>query len=339
MTVNGLNLDRNAVLLLAALVLTVCAIVGFHILHDEKIADAVAVIDITESMNTRDMGSPHGSEDRLAAARQALINMIPNLPCQSRLGLGIFTERLSFLLFEPIDICANYEALVGAISGLDWRMAWQGDSYIYKGLYSAINLASNLKANLIFLTDGHEAPPLPESGLPPFEGKKGVVGGLIVGVGGSEKTPIPKFDDEGHQIGVYGPQDVLQANRFGLPPTGAELRPGYNPRNAPFGAMPSGDEQLSSVKTEHLEDLASRTGLTYVELQHTGSLATPFLAAAHTRSIPVTINLAFLPALLALSIIVLAYARSFRSQFPKAAIRLQSLNRQLWISHRSIFAW
>jgi mxaL protein len=328
MTIGGLNLDRNALLLLAALALTVCAIIGFRIVHDERIPDAVAIVDITISMNTRDMGSPHGSEDRLTAARQALINMIPNLPCQSRLGLGVFTERLSFLLFEPIDVCSNYEALVGAISGLDWRMAWQGDSYIYKGLYSAIDLASSLKSNLIFLTDGHEAPPLPESGLPPFEGKKGAVGGLIVGVGGSEKTPIPKYDDEGHQIGVYGPQDVLQANRFGLPPPGAELRPGYNPRNAPFGAMPSGDEQLSSVKTTHLEDLAARTGLTYVELQHSGSLAEPFLAAGHARKVPVTINLAYVPALFALLLIVLAYAQSFVGQFPKTEIWRRFLNPQ-----------
>jgi mxaL protein len=328
MTVGGLNLDRSALLLLAALALTVCAIIGFRIVHDKRTPDAIAIVDITISMNTRDMGSPHGSEDRLAAARQALINMIPSLPCQSRLGLGIFTERLSFLLFEPIDVCSNYEALVGAISGLDWRMAWQGDSYIYKGLYSAIGLASSIKSNLIFLTDGHEAPPLPESGLPPFEGKKGAVGGLIVGVGGSEKTPIPKYDDEGHQIGVYGPQDVLQANRFGLPPPGAESRPGYNPRNAPFGAVPSGDEQLSSVKTTHLEDLAARTGLKYVELQHTGSLASPFLAAAHTRKTPVTINLAYVPALLALLLIVLAYAQSFGGQFPNAGLRSRFFNPQ-----------
>ncbi|HVZ04849.1 vWA domain-containing protein [Hyphomicrobium sp.] len=338
MTIGGLSFDRNALLLLAAFALTLSAVIGFKIVHAARIADAVAVVDITGSMNTRDMGSPHGSEDRLTAARQALIDMIPSLPCQSRLGLGIFTERLSFLLFEPIDICSNYEALVGAISGLDWRMAWQGDSYIYKGLYSAIDLASSLKANLIFLTDGHEAPPLPETGLPPFEGKKGAVGGLIVGVGGSEKTPIPKFNEEGHQVGVYGPQDVLQANRFGLPPPGAENRPGYNPRNAPFGAMPSGDEQLSSVKSAHLRDLAARTGLTYVELQHTGSIAEPFLAAAHARKVPVTLNLAFVPALIALFLIVLAYAPSFLSRVPKGATWLRFPNPQLWISHRSISA-
>ncbi len=103
-------------------------------------------------------------------------------------------------------------------------MAWEGDSYIAKGLYSAIELSASLKADVLFVTDGHEAPPLPASGLPPFEGKPGEVKGLIAGAGGRTKSPIPKFDDEGREIGVYGPEDVPQDNRHGLPSAGAAGR-------------------------------------------------------------------------------------------------------------------
>jgi mxaL protein len=320
MSLAGINFDRRMFLLLGALALTIAAWFGFHVIEDRRIADAVAIIDITGSMNTRDMGSPPGSENRLEAARQSLIDMMPNLPCQSRLGLGIFTERISFLLFDPVEICSNYDALVGAISGLDWRMAWQGDSYISKGLYSGIDIAKSLKSNLIFLTDGQEAPPLPASGVPEFEGKKGAVEGLIVGVGGSDKTPIPKFDDEGREIGVYGPTDVPQENRFGLPPPGMEKREGYNPRNAPFGGtMPAGDEHLSSVKTAHLEDLAARTGLTYVELQHTGSLADPLMSAERPLIVPVTTNMGYVAAFLALVLLVLLYGLSFETAWPTAS--------------------
>ncbi len=309
MKLAGATVDRRMVMLFISLFLAIAAWIGFDVWRNRPIVDAVAVMDITGSMNTRDMSDPYGSQTRLDAAKQSLIDMIPNLPCQSRLGLGIFTERRSFLLFEPVDVCSNYDALVGSISGLDWRMAWQGDSWIAKGLYSAIDIAGSLNANLIFLTDGQEAPPIPASGVPEFDGKIGAVKGLIVGVGGTEKVPIPKFDDEGRQIGVYGPADVEQENRVGLPPPGMENREGYNPRNAPWGGEAAvGDEHLTSVKTAHLEDLSARAGLDYVELQKTSNLASPLRADARPRLVSVLTNLAYIPAGLALLITVIAYA-------------------------------
>ncbi len=293
MTALGVSFDRRMALLVAALVMTIAAIIGFHLIRNQRIANVLAVVDITGSMNTRDMGYPHGSQDRLEAAKAALINLMQDVPCESRLGLGVFSERIAYLLFDPAEVCNNYDALEGAISGLDWRMAWQGDSYIAKGLYSAIDIASSLKSDLIFMTDGHEAPPLPFSGVPDFDGKPGDVKGVIVGVGGTEKAPIPKYDDEGRQVGVYGETDVPQDNRIGPAPTDAETREGYNPRNAPFGAAVAvGDEQLSSVKTAHLEDLAQRTGLHYAELQHVSSIAPSLLSAAEPRlrSWPCTVS-------------------------------------------------
>lgn len=299
-------------LLLAALVLTIAALIGFRLVRDQNAVDAVAIVDITGSMNTRDMGRPSGSETRLQAARNALVDLIQNVPCQSRLGLGVFTERTSFLLFEPVQICNSYDGLEDALSELDWRMAWQGDSYIAKGLYSAIDIATGLKSDLIFMTDGHEAPPLPYTGTPPFDGKRGEVRGLIVGIGGTEKSPIPKFDDEGRQTGVYGPSDVPQDNRIGAPPPGAATREGYNPRNAPFGAPKTdGDEHLSSVRSAHLEDLAEKTGLTYVELQKAGSIAKPLIASTKARIVRASANMAFIPASLALLSLVLLYGLSF----------------------------
>lgn len=306
--------DRRMFLLLAGLALTLAALIGFHFIRNQNVVDAVAIVDITGSMNTRDMGSPPGSASRLEAARNALIDLVQSVPCQSQLGLGVFTERISFLLFNPVQICNSYDGLEDALSELDWRMAWQGDSYIAKGLYSAIDIAASLKSDLIFLTDGQEAPPLPFTGTPPFEGKLGDVKGLIVGIGGTEKIPIPKFDDEGRQIGVFGPSDVPQDNRIGAAPPGAETREGFNPRNAPFGALPEfGEEHLSSVKTAHLQELAEKTGLTYVELQKSGSISNALLTSAKTRVVPTSMNMAYVPASLALLSLVLLYALSLIS--------------------------
>lgn len=321
----GIVVDRKLVLFLGALAATIAALIGYRALHQTAIADALVVVDITGSMNTRDMGDPHGSQNRLEAARQAVADLLETLPCQSKLGLGVFTERQSFLLFEPVEICGNYDALKGALSELDWRMAWAGDSYIAKGLYSAIGLASDLKSDVIFLTDGHEAPPLPFTGVPPFEGEKGAVHGIVVGVGSPDKSPIPKHDDEGRETGVYGPSDVPQDNRIGAAPPDAEQREGYNARNAPFGAVPAqGDEHLSSVRTAHLQDLAARTGLTYVELQKTPALAGPLLAAAKQRLVSARTNFAYVPAALALLLAALIYVLSlaarWNSRTPKAHV-------------------
>lgn len=320
----GIRADRKLGLLLVALAATVAAWIGYHVVRQSPVADALVVVDITGSMNTRDMGNPRGTLNRIEAARLAVTDMLASLPCQSKVGLGVFTERLSFLLFEPVEICGNYDALKGAISELDWRMAWEGDSYIAKGLYSGIGIASQLKSDVVFLTDGQEAPPLPFTGVPPFEGEKGAVNGLIVGVGGPEKTPIPKYDNDGREIGVYGPSDVPQDNRIGAAPPDAEQREGYNARNAPFGSVPAvGDEHLSSLRSAHLQDLAARTGLTYVELQSTASIAGPLLAAAKGHLVSVRTNIAYVPASLALLATSLLYALSFAARQRRSTAKLR----------------
>jgi len=254
--------------------------------------DALVVVDITGSMNTRDYMAVGRPLARLEAVKAALREMIAKLPCSSRVALAVFSERRPFLLFEPVETCADFAPLEAAVQSLDWRMAWEGDSRIAAGLYRAIDMARELKTDLIFLTDGQEAPPLPASGGPTFEGRPGELRGLIVGVGGYELSPIPKFDDNGREIGFYGVDDVPHENRFGLPPRDAELREGYNARNAPFGAVAAvGVEHLSSVREPYLQSLAEKTGLAYAHLDDADGLLHAFLAAATPRRGEAALNL------------------------------------------------
>lgn len=229
--------------------------------------DLLVVTDITGSMNTRDYSEEGRPVSRLEKVKTILRQMLIDLPCQSHVALGLFAERDIFLLFRPIEVCSNFAPISGTVAALNWREGWEGDSHIAEGLYRAIALASDLHTDLMFMTDGQEAPPLPWSGGPTFDGKPGAIKGVIVGVGGYALSPIPKYDDNGRQIGFYGPDDVLQESRFGLPPPGAEKRPGYNPRNAPFGNVNiNNNEHLSSVKEPYLKGLARKTGLGYAHL-------------------------------------------------------------------------
>lgn len=295
--------------LAAALALVVVALAAPRVTLDRDAYDVVAFLDITGSMNTRDMKAQGKPQTRLDAGKDAISKLLEDLPCQSRLGLGIFTERRTFLFFNPVEVCRNFAAIDDAIQSLDWRMGWEGDSYVARGIYNGIDTARDLGANLLFVTDGHEAPPLPPGvGLPPFEGTAGEVKGLIVGVGGHDKVPIPKFDDEGRVMGVYGPHDVPQENHSGPPPPDVEKRPGYHPKWAPYGtAVTEGDEHLTSVRTEHLTAVGRLTGLAYTGLLETPRIYDALAAEVKARRVQASVDLRPIPAAIALALIVSIY--------------------------------
>lgn len=226
----------------------------------------VAVVDITRSMNVEDGVLEDRTGSRLEWVKAALKRLILALPCGSQLGLGVFTERRSALLFMPLEVCHDFHELHAAIESLDWRSAWAADSRIGEGLLDAMRLMRALKLEtwgLLFFTDGHEAPPLNPRYLPDFTEVQGLRG-MLIGVGGSRLSPIPKFDEEGKRIGVYGAEDVPHRATFGLPWEDTSQLPGYHPRNAPFGGeQVIGQEHLSARKDDHLRFLAKQSGLDY----------------------------------------------------------------------------
>lgn len=312
--------DARTWLVAGALALTLVALLVPRIDLTRDAYDVLAVVDITTSMNTRDVTGGGKTVSRLDAAKTALRETLPKLPRGSRLGLGFFTERRTFLLFDPIEVCENFAALDEAVAQLDWRMAWEGDSYVSKGLYSAIEIAKSLEADLIFITDGHELPPLPFSGLSPFDGKPGDVGGLIVGIGGRTPTPLLKYDEEGREIGTYAAQEVPQENRSGPPPPDAATRPGYHPKWAPFGnATVDNGEHVAVVREAYLQQLASVTGLSYAYLDGAHDLLAPLTAAAHARPLEVASDVSAFPGGLALVLLVLLYGLgAFSAAAPSA---------------------
>lgn len=249
-------------------------------------AEILVVVDITGSMNVRDYTQDGRPASRLDTAKAALRRLVADLPCGARVALALFTERRPFLLFAPIEVCADFAPLDGALAAMDWRMAWEGDSRIAAGLYRAIEMASGLGTDLVFVTDGQETPPLPGGEPPAFDGRPGAVRGLIVGAGAYALSPIPRYDELGREKGFYGEADVAQENRFGPPPGDAESREGYNPRNAPFGAAAArGTEHLSSVREPYLKRLAGATGLAYAHLDGPGEIDASVREATTPRAL------------------------------------------------------
>jgi mxaL protein len=285
-----------------------CAAAGIARPHVERVRlrlNALFVVDITGSMNVRDYSEDGKPKSRLEFVKGALVRLLAQMPCGSRAGLAVFSERRPFLLLAPVETCENFAPIAKTISELDWRIAWEGDSHIAEGVYKSIAVAQSFGADVVFLSDGHESPPLPYSGPPAFEGIRGKVQGLLVGVGGYALSPIPKFDEHGIEVGFLNEGDVPQEWRFGPPPPGVEQRRGYNPRNAPFGADAAhGNEHLSSVHEEYLRSLAEKTGLGYVHLAADTNLLEAIARRAAPRYMSVAIDLA--PWLAAVGLIALA---------------------------------
>ncbi|MCQ8180170.1 VWA domain-containing protein [Methylomonas sp. SURF-1] len=260
-------------LLAAALGLALIAAAGPTRVARQPLYRLVFVVDITRSMNTEDYQSDGQPVSRLEFVKQTLRRQLLALPCQSQVGLGVFTERRSVVLFEPIEVCAGFAEIDAAIAALDWRMAWAADSRIASGLASTLEAFKNSRDSLVFFSDGQEAPPPNPRYQPDLTVFKGQVKGLIVGVGGDQAAPIPKFDANGKRLGFYRPEDVPHRSTFGESDLNPEKIEGYDARNAPFGSRAvSGDEHLSRLHEDYLRKLAGDSGLRYQRLTDTGSL-------------------------------------------------------------------
>ena len=297
------------------------------------------MVDITRSMNAKDYISRDVAISRLEKVQQSLQHTLKALPCGSKMGLGVFAERSTAPLFFPVEVCSNYELIATTIARLDWRMAWVADSNIARALESALELMSNPgleETYLAFITDGHEAPPVNPDYQPDFSQYQvdGVVPGmvrmaaqqraareaavefgqapekargLLIGAGGLIPVQIPKYDEDGNQIGYYVAADVPHAARFGLPKDPSKI-PGYIPRNAEWGpTAPVGTEHLSSLKEEYLLELSKKTKLGYARMDQDGELLKALADSEFAVIDVVKKRRVTAPALLALLLISIVY--------------------------------
>ena len=272
-----------------ALLLAGLALPPLHV--SRAVYDVVAVLDITGSMNVRDQYLRGAAVSRIAMEKQAVRRLLARLPCGSRLGLAVFVEKQPFLLFQPVETCENFSALDREVGDVDWRMGWDAESHIAETLIAAIPMAASLDADLVFMTDGQETPPLGWDSPPDFSHLRGRAHGVIEGVGGTAFAPIPKFDVNGREIGVFKPGDV-PSEQTGL------FR---------------GREHLSAVDEPHLRGLASATGLAYRHLDGEDALFPTLTQHAERRAEPGTMPLGWACASLALLLLTAAAMPTRRS--------------------------
>jgi mxaL protein len=186
--------------------------------------------------------------------------MIGELPCGTNVSMSLFAGVSVAALYTPIEVCENFDAINDTIDHLDWRTAWSGNSRVRA---SMITLAKTIRsfpepAQVVFFTDGEEAPKLHvfnRSDLTAFQGGEDW---LFVGIGSDVGTPIPKFDERNQLIGYWS------GDSFAMQPGIAQISEsnlGVRDDNVAGGTS---DRYLSKLDEEYLKELAKEVNGLYV---------------------------------------------------------------------------
>jgi mxaL protein len=249
---------RRVATLLAAAALLALALLLPDFRITRPVPQVVVVLDVSQSMNTLDCRLDRASiaVSRLACVKDALADALREMPCGAQLAWGVFAGNQTFVLAAPVEVCAHRGELLQTLAKLDWRITWDAGSRIGGALVSALRVLpsvphdADLIPGLVFITDGHEAPPVSFNHRRRFDDYAGKVSGIVVGVGGDALTPIPKYDMDGKYLGEWTADDVPQMDMSGqraLSSVPGEKMVGED------DAVPTGTEHLSSLKEEALE--------------------------------------------------------------------------------------
>lgn len=266
---------RLTLLLLSALVLLPVFVAPKVVLPGSTFS-WLFVIDVSESMNVRDVDPRNPDESRLDRAKASVIAALAALPCGSRASVALFAGVDTVTLFEPLEVCRHFPAIEQVVRHLDWRMAWDGDSRIEAGIINAFQEATRRHLDLVFITDGDEAPHVDEPRLGDLLALRGPLKGWLLGVGSAEPHAVPRLDADNRIVGYWS---AVDAAREGFHPNLVETL-GQDASDADLektGALAEVTEHRSALRAAYLEQLGNAAGLGYATSdspQRLASLAT-----------------------------------------------------------------
>jgi len=275
---------RIGALVLAALVLLPVFLAPQRMLAGTTFA-YLFVIDVSESMNVRDVDSDVPTTSRLDRAKAAVIAALAALPCGSRIAVALFAGSDTLVLFEPLEVCRHYPAIEQVVNGIDWRMAWDGDSRVEAAVVNALHEAGNRGLDLVFLSDGDEAPHVAVPHMGELLALQGKVKGWLVGTGSPQASPVPRLDADNKVIGYWTAVDAV---REGFYPNLSELvkqsdSPGELERS---GALDEVQEHKSALNEDYLRLVGASAGLGYVKADSPARVASTISDAATARHEP-----------------------------------------------------
>lgn len=208
-----IRLHHESILLTTALLLLILAAFNPSTKITRNIKSYMILIDVTQSMNVKDMQVGGRPVSRLDFTKHLVKDALKELPCHSRVGLGIFFKADTAFLFNPLETCAHLTTMWQTLDHLEWRMASRGNSNIRLGLQSIASrlITAGSPMNVVFITDGDEAPPLNAITKTTLAGWQHTTDWLLVGVGDSKPSPIPKLDTNNQTKGYWSLYSVKMA--------------------------------------------------------------------------------------------------------------------------------
>jgi mxaL protein len=268
----NLHLHYETITLTIAFVLLLIACTKPTISVDRDINSYMILIDVTQSMNVKDMPLNGQSISRLNYTKQLLKKTIKDLPCHSQVGLGVFFKADIALLYSPIETCSNLVLLWDTIDHLEWRMASQGNSNIRRGLQSIATrmLQMDEPTNVVFITDGEEAAPLNALNKTALTDWHGGADWLLVGVGNHQPSPIPKLDADNKTVGYWSIYSIKIA------PSIAVNEGPNNVRDESYASAPY-EYYLSKLDEPYMKELASDIQGHYLKAGSASALTTAML--------------------------------------------------------------
>lgn len=251
---------RDIRMLSAALVLLLAAMTNPSVPLPHSIYSYLFVVDISQSMNAVDSTRDNQSLSRMEYTKKMLHDITANLPCGTKVSIGLFAGVSVPALYHPIEICSNYAAIQDTINHLDWRMAWSGNSRIREAM---LGVARTIRAfpepaQVVFFTDGEEAPKLHAFNTSDLSNFQGGNGWLMVGIGSDKGTPIPKFDEKNQLIGYWA------NDSFALQPGIAQISESNIGARDDNVASSTGDRFLSRLQEPYLLEIAKLVHADYV---------------------------------------------------------------------------
>ena len=299
----ALRQRRDAALLAAALALLLLAMLHPAIPLKRDIYTYLLVVDITQSMNAEDMSLDGKKASRIAYTRRMLHDAISSMPCGTRVGVAFFAGVVVSTLFHPVEVCASFDAIQDTVEHIEWRQAWHGNSRLGFGMLSASAALKALPepAQVVFFTDGEEAPLLHAFNRADLSSWQGGKGWLLVGIGSDQRTPVPKMDENNKVIGYWS------GNTYQLEPGIAQVSTETRLKRDDSVATADYERYLSVLDEKYLMALAKEINAGYVRGDSTPKVIAAMHAIKPARHDSALLPIGWLLAAMAGLLVVVAY--------------------------------
>ena len=311
-----LRYRRDAALLAISFLLLIAAAFNPTIPLPRNIYSYVLVADISQSMNVVDTRLNGKETSRLDYTKFMMHRVVANMPCGTKVSLGLFAGATIAALFNPIEVCSNYDAIQDTIDHLEWRSAWSGNSRLRESLYMLSRVIRSFPepAQVVYFTDGEEAPKLGIFNTKDLTNFQGGNGWLFVGIGSEKGNAIPKLDDKNQLIGYWS------IDSFGIQPGIAQIsEANLGGRNNDV-AGGTGDRYISTLQEQYLKSLSKEISGDYVRGDSLQSILTAMEKQKPSRRDIAAYNIQWILALFAAFIFLSAYItkdmfRNFKKRF------------------------